>query len=263
MNDTPTPVVRSRTTPAVAPRAAEADATLDVQLRLAKMLARGGPEAQALLAVDFATKRDLDLISVTQGVSFVQGRPVIDATLQRALAQRAGYQVVPVDVSDTSATVRVSKGGQVIGEATYTLEDAKLAGLTGKDNWKKNPKAMLVARATTQACRWYAPDVMTGVTAEDDDWADDPVDTLTATATVDPVPVVEDIPDAEIVVEDMDRPLSAATKGTAKAAIDRAKADGRWDDIADRIAAEGLPSFSKLTERQALRVVELCEEVAP
>ena len=78
-------------------------------------------------------------------MSFVNGRPVIDATMQRALARQAGYRVTVSDASATSATVTVSEQGEVIGSASFTIADAKAAGLTGKENWKNYAEDMLVA----------------------------------------------------------------------------------------------------------------------
>jgi hypothetical protein len=262
-----TPVLRARTAPAAVPTSTD---KLQLQMQLAKLIARGGPEAQAFLTVSFAEQRGLDLLTCTQGVNFVRGRPVIDATLQRALAKRAGYRVRVTVATTTSATVEVSEGDELLGTATYTLDDARAAGLAEKDNWKQNPKAMLVARATTQAMRWFAPDVMTGLLVEDE--ADDTdavavlapptVDTPTADVAehIDtPASAAEDdITDAEV-VEDAG-PADAATRGKAKAAIDGAKGDGSFPVLAEAMQAEGIGlAATKWTQAQALRIVELDE----
>lgn len=200
------PVLRSRRTQAIAPIAPDA-AALDVRMKHAQAIAAAKqalPPSYAnnpgaiLLAQEWAQTRGVDLLTTIQSVSFISGRPVIDATMQRALAMRAGYDI-GIEVTDTSATCTLTRDGKPVGSSTYTIDDAKTAGLVGKDNWKKNPKAMLVARATAQTMRWHAPDVMVGVFTEDE--IDDPVDTLT------PQPVVqvegqqsiEDVVDAEIV----------------------------------------------------------------
>lgn len=202
MTDT-TPVLRARPTRALAPApAAEADAQLDVAMRRAQAVAsagdtiprsyRGRPGA-VLLADEWARARGLDLLTALQTVAFIDGKPVIDATMQRALAKRAGYVAKVVAASVTEATVEVWEGDEKLGTATYTIEEAKAAGLLGKNNWKQNPKSMLVARATTQAIRWHAPDVMTGVFTEEE--IDEPLDVLAA--DVDVIDVAEVSTDVE------------------------------------------------------------------
>jgi hypothetical protein len=46
---------------------------------------------------------------------------------------------------------------------TFTMQDAKTAGLAGKGNWNKYPAAMLLARATSAAVRAACPEVLMGI----------------------------------------------------------------------------------------------------
>ena len=48
-----------------------------------------------------------------------------------------------------------------IGESAFTIEDAKIAKLSG-DNWNKYPRNMLFARALTNGARFHTPDVFGG-----------------------------------------------------------------------------------------------------
>ena len=233
MSDT-TPVLRARPTRALAPApAAEADAQLDVAMRRAQAVAsagdtiprsyRGKPGA-VLLADEWARARGLDLLTALQTVAFIDGKPVIDATMQRALAKRAGYIAKVVAASVTEATVEVWEGDEKLGTATYTIEEAKSAGLLGKNNWKQNPKSMLVARATTQAIRWHAPDVMTGVFTEEE--IDEPLDVLAIEAAADEVIVVElDEDSGEEVGGDGSPAEEAAGTGVATSSPDTGDVD--------------------------------------
>jgi hypothetical protein len=203
------PILRSRGVVPVTPRE-----SLDAELLRAKALAVAGDllprqyrdRPGALLLIDqWAKARDIDTLTAIQTVSFIDGKPIVDATMQRALAKRAGYRVRVIEATDRQATVVVTEGGEELGRETFTMADATRMGLAQKDNWKKNPRNMLVARATTNAIRWHAPEVLAGIgsTADDDDIDDfdlEPIPATTATAatpTVEPEPEV--ITDAEIV----------------------------------------------------------------
>src|SRR5690606_26794247 len=80
-----------------------------------------------LLVNQWAQKHDVDILTAMQTVAFVQGRPVIDATMQRALAERAGYRVKVLDdeCTDESAKVEVWRDDELIGSASYTIDQAK------------------------------------------------------------------------------------------------------------------------------------------
>lgn len=278
------PVLRGRSR-AVAPVTRE---THDVELAYAQSIARAtdclpaayknNPGA-VLLAKSWADAHELPILTAIQWVAFVNGRPVIDATAQRALAERHGYRVSVEDVSDQAATVSISRDGELVGRVTYSLEDAQRAGLAQKDNWRKNPAAMLVARATSTAIRWHAPGVLLGTLDPDEAVEPDPVAVLTTqdvppAGPREPEPSaepVEEIVEAEIVeaeiveetpaapAETADRP-DPALKGRARGAVESVKARGKYRELSELLKAEGIPlTTSKWTPTQTARVLELAE----
>ena len=125
-----------------------------------------------LLALAWSQQHELDILTTIQNVAFIDGKAVVDATMQRALAKRAGYEVRMMVEADR-VTVAIYQGGTELGDATYSMADAKEAGLDQKNNWKKNREDMLVARATTRAIRRFAPDVLLGMLSSDE--VDEPV----------------------------------------------------------------------------------------
>lgn len=156
-----------------------------------------------LLAQEWGRRFGLDTLTVIQNVSFYEGKPIIDATMQRALAAHAGYRVSPLEHDEKSATVQVTviATGEVLGTSTYTIEDAATANLLNKNNWKNHPKNMLVARASTNAIRFYCPEVTAGVYTRDelDDHATD-VPPIPPAQTADSDTTADDgIEDAEVV----------------------------------------------------------------
>lgn len=217
------PILRSRQAPAGdnLPAVSSASEALDVELRRAHAIAkatealprsyRNQPGA-VLLADQWARARGIDTLTAIQTVAFIDGKPVVDAAMQRALAERAGFEVrVEGEVTDKAATVAVYKGGELLGRETFTIDMAKQQGLTGKKNWQQTPRNMLVARATTNALRWYAPSVVVGVFT-DDDLTADPVDVLSqqpAEPAAEHAPEAdESVIDAEVVEPQPEQPAS-------------------------------------------------------
>lgn len=218
--------------PSPATTTSPAMAALEVELRTAQAIARAGEclprqyrekPGAILLVQRWADDRGIDVLTAIQGVAFIDGKPVVDATLQRAMAARAGYDVRPTEVSDKGATVVVSKGGVEIGRASYTIEEAKRAGLASKKNWTQHPVEMCVARATTRALKWFAPEVTTGVHSEDEVDDADPVSVLAAS----PSDAVEGTP--------------AAVEQTATPAPDAPAAGVGEPDIVDAEVVEEPP----------------------
>jgi hypothetical protein len=63
-------------------------------------------------------------------------------------------------------------------EVSWTMEDAARAKLGGKDVWKQYPRAMLLARATSELARALFADVLGGMRYTPEELGDDahPVD---------------------------------------------------------------------------------------
>jgi hypothetical protein len=53
-------------------------------------------------------------------------------------------------------------GDKSIGISTFSLDDARRAGLTSNPTWKSYPRNMLFARALSNGARWFCPDVFNG-----------------------------------------------------------------------------------------------------
>ena len=167
-----------------------ATADLEGQFRIATALAnatdamprayRKQPGA-VLLALAWSQQHGVDILTAIQSVAFVEGRAVVDATMQRALCKRAGYEL-GITVGADAAVVTIAQGGRELGSATYTMGEAETAGLAHKTNWKHNPEDMLVARATTRAVRRFAPDVLLGMLVADEaDEVDEGADVVAIT----------------------------------------------------------------------------------
>jgi hypothetical protein len=103
-------------------------------------------------------------------INIIDGRPALAAELIAGLVLRrvtGGVLEVAASTNDR-CTVLAARPGRPEREFTFTMEDAKAAGLTAKDNWKKYPRAMLRCRAITEAARAIFPDATLGVSDPDE-----------------------------------------------------------------------------------------------
>jgi len=147
----------------------------DSAYRLAKNLAmsmiipadlRGKP-ADVLVIVLYGQELGLAPMQAINTIDVVKGRPSLRANLWVALARKAGHKVRVIEETADSCTVRVIRHDDPEPHIVkYTLEDAKIAGLLSNDNYRKNPKAMLYARAASTCCRRACPEVAMGFVDE-------------------------------------------------------------------------------------------------
>lgn len=105
----------------------------------------------------------------------IQGTAAPKAITHRAVVQAQGHDIWVVEQTPERAVVRGRRNGATeVVESVWTIERAKGLGLTGKDNWKKQPSAMLVARATSECARFVASDALLGMPYSSEEIADDP-----------------------------------------------------------------------------------------
>ena len=99
-------------------------------------------------------------------ISVIDGRPSLSAEAQRALILAAGHEVW-VDESTASRCIMAGRrhGSQQVTRITWTLDDAKRAGLAGRNAWRTYPRQMLMARASAELARAVFPDVTHGLAA--------------------------------------------------------------------------------------------------
>jgi hypothetical protein len=105
-------------------------------------------------------------------VTVIRGRLFMQAKLLRALAVRHGYRVVRAAGSDdrSCTAVLISRDtGEELGRVTFTMEDAKRAGLVrAQSAWQSHPARMLWARASKFVLDDFAPEVTLGLGSEDE-----------------------------------------------------------------------------------------------
>lgn len=105
-------------------------------------------------------------MAALRSLDVIQGTPALRAHAMRALLQSKGHEIEMVEATAERCVMkgrRYNGIGREVGAwqtVTWDLSRAQGLGLLGKDNWKKQPQAMLMARATGEVCRLVASDAL-------------------------------------------------------------------------------------------------------
>lgn len=133
---------------------------------------QGKPES-VLAAMLTGNELGIGVMQALAKIHVIEGRPAISAELMRALVIRDGHELWIEELSNSRCTVVAQRAGSERQQRfTWTLDDAKSAQLSGKDNWRKYPRAMLLARATGEACRAVFPDLLAGMSYTSEELTD-------------------------------------------------------------------------------------------
>lgn len=97
-------------------------------------------------------------------IHIIQGKATLSANLMAAKVKGSGkydYRVVKMNADECSIDFyQVIDNKQTkIGNSSFTLAEAKTAGT---QNLSKFPRNMLFARAMSNGCKWFTPDVFNG-----------------------------------------------------------------------------------------------------
>lgn len=126
--------------------------------------------ANLLFAIEYADALGIERINAITEIFVIEGKPSASANLIAGLIRKAGH-VLRVEGNDTYATATLIRKDDPDHPmtATWNMEKARAAGLTGKGVWKAYPGAMLRSRAITEVARMGATDATLGLayTAEE------------------------------------------------------------------------------------------------
>lgn len=161
-----------------------------------------GKAADVMVQILAGQELGMSPMASIRGVHIVQGKPILSADTMVGLCLASGLAeyFVCVDATDTAVTFETKrKGAPVPQRCTWTMDQAKRAGINTKDNWRLHPRQMLSARARSELARSVYPDVLAGVYVPEDQ---------IEPRTLAPVPV-PDVVDAEFTDADPRDPLAA------------------------------------------------------
>lgn len=147
--------------------------SMEEALKFAEMMAKSsmvpkdfqGNTGNILVAVQWGMELGLQPMQAMQNIAVINGRPSLWGDAVIALVRSsAACEYVREEVTDTAAICRVKRRGEDEQVRTFSMVDAKTAGLLGKQGpWTQYPKRMLQMRARSWALRDVFPDVLRGM----------------------------------------------------------------------------------------------------
>lgn len=126
---------------------------------------RGKP-GQVAAAILHGRELGLPPMTALASTHVIKGKPAISAEAMRALVLQAGHQLAIVESTTARCTIRGRRAD--VDEwttVTWTMDDARQAGLLNNNQWKTYPRQMLTARASVELARMIFADVIHGMRA--------------------------------------------------------------------------------------------------
>lgn len=121
---------------------------------------RGKPH-EITAAILAGQELGLPPMATLRSIDIINGTPGLRAHAMRGLVQSHGHTVQVIESTDTRCVMRGKRKGEAEWQQVeWTIERATQLGVTGKEQYKKQPRTMLVARATGEICRLIASDVL-------------------------------------------------------------------------------------------------------
>lgn len=147
--------------------------------------------AQAIVKIQAGQEIGIPPFAAMTGIHIISGKPTIGAGLIASRVKGSGkYDYRIIEQSDKICSIDFYQGKDLIGNSTFTIEDARKAQTKNLD---KFPKNMLFARAISNGVKFFCPDVFAGpVYVPEEMESIEPVKTIDTVAEV-----INDVPTHE------------------------------------------------------------------
>lgn len=124
---------------------------------------RGKP-VELTAAILAGSEAGLSPMAAMRSFDIINGQAAPRAITLRAIVQSQGHEIILVESTDSVCKMKGRRrGSSEWQEVRWTMDRARQLGLANKNNWKSQPAAMLVARATSEICRLVASDAILGI----------------------------------------------------------------------------------------------------
>lgn len=124
-----------------------------------------GKPGNCLIAIQWGAEIGLKPLQALSNIAVINGRAALWGDAVIALVRSSALCEYVIETqTDTVATCKVKRRGEPEQERTFSMADAKAAGLQGKQGpWSQYPKRMMQMRARAFALRDVFPDVLRGL----------------------------------------------------------------------------------------------------
>ena len=186
-----------------------------------------GKSANIFIAFQFAMRLQMDLLQVMENVTVINGRSCIWGDLMWAIVKGdsrcANTEETLQGTGDKMvASCRVERRGHTPVTRTFSVEDAKVAGLWNKQGpWRQYPQRMLQMRARAWACRDSFPDKLKGLHVAEE--IQDIIDAQGRPTDYPAGPVVDGNANAQAALSDKDTLVDAIRSAPTEAALTQLK----------------------------------------
>jgi len=124
-----------------------------------------------LVALQWGAEIGLQPLQALQNIACINGRPAIWGDAMLALVRQSGLlESIHEEQTDAIATCIIKRKGEQERTVTFSMDDAKRAGLAGKSGpWTQYPRRMMQSRARAYALRDIFPDVLKGMAVAEEE----------------------------------------------------------------------------------------------
>lgn len=124
---------------------------------------KGKPE-EITAAILAGQELGLKPMASLKAIDIIQGTPAVRAHAMRAVVQSHGHEIELIESTNERCEMRGRrKDADKWQTVEWDIPRAEKMQLTGKAEWKKQPKTMLIARATGELSRLIAADALHGM----------------------------------------------------------------------------------------------------
>lgn len=119
---------------------------------------------ECAIAILYGESVGLSPLESVQQIYVIASKPALYAKAMVAIVLQAGHELWVEEEGPGTVTVAGKrKGSEHVQRVTWTTEMAEQAGYTSNPMYRKDPKAMLYARASSDMARRIAPDALLGM----------------------------------------------------------------------------------------------------